>query len=56
MPVQGSIVEIINLLLLLLFQGEGDNETILKINHIIEEDTAKNLISKSLYLHVKGRV
>lgn len=33
--------------------GERDNETILKINQIIEEDKTKNLISKSLYLHVK---
>ena len=36
--------------------GERDNETILKINQIIEEDKTKNLISKSLYLHVKGRL
>ena len=36
--------------------GQRDNETILKINQIIEEDKTKNLISKSLYLHVKGRL
>ena len=36
--------------------GERDSESILKINQIIEEDKTKNLISKSLYLHVKGRL
>merc|ERR1711902_416834 len=34
-------------------EGERDNETILKINQIIEEDKTRNLISKNLYLHVK---
>ena len=35
-------------------EGEQDNETILKINTILEEQKRANLISKSLYLHVKG--
>merc|ERR1712227_125485 len=34
-------------------EGEQDNETILKINTILEEQKRANLISKSLYLHVK---
>lgn len=34
-------------------EGENDNETILNINQIIEDQRSKNLISKTLYLHVK---
>ena len=38
-----------------IFPGENDNETILNINQIIEDQRSKNLISKTLYLHVKGK-
>ena len=37
-----------------ILEGEKDNETILKINSILEDQKKENKISKNLYLHVKG--